>query len=164
MLTVTINDTVVTNELARIAELADDLTPVMNRIRGEVFSPAIAPSWALSGLHSASGELRQAITAWSGKRSAGITLRTRKGRDLVLPKAMTHTKGRSKQAKAKKKILTIKGHSRGGRSVLGHERRNPGAPWGDIPARPFFPDDNILATAAGLIETMITEHIHAVSR
>ena len=151
-------------ELDRIADRARDFSPVMERIRDKVFAPAIGPAWASSGLHELTGELRDATTAWSGKRSAGVTLRTSKGKDLVLPKAATHTNGRAKQAKVRKKTVRIKAHTRGGKSVGGYERKNLGGPWGDIPARPFFPADEVFTREESKMKTMIEEYLCAAAR
>lgn len=51
--------------------------------------------WVL-GCTSRSGELQRAVVTFAGKVSAGVGIRTVKGRDLVLPKAVTHTFGRKK--------------------------------------------------------------------
>jgi hypothetical protein len=121
-----------------IAKRAEDLSPVMSNIKTFMVAPRAARAWLTSGLQSQSGELRDAITTWSGKVSAGVTLRTKKGRDLVLPKGQVHTYGKKKQAKVKKKQVRVRAHSRAGVNIGEHMRTNPGSPWGDIPARPFF--------------------------
>jgi hypothetical protein len=160
MLTITLTDTA-TAQLDRLGGRMADLSPVMRRIEREMFAPSIGPAWAKSGLKSRSGELRKAATAWHGKVSAGVTLRTRKGRDLVLAKASTHLQGRKKQAFKKKDFIKVAGHTRMGRPVQPFSRKNPGSPWGRISKRPFFPVESQFAIQLATIKNMIATYIHA---
>lgn len=108
---------------ASIARLrVKDFSPVMEKISRRYLKTMARRGWSASGLHSISGELKRAITPFDGKRSAGVGLRTSKGRDKVLPKAIAHTYG-------------VKKHS-GKRRSSKTTRRSP---WGTIPARPFMP-------------------------
>lgn len=131
-------------ELARL--LIKDFSPVMTTIKDRFMVPLARASWTASGLHSRSGELEGAITPFAGKVSAGIGVRTVKGRDLVLPKAIVHTYGRKKWA-----------NKRGFNRKTGKSRRR--SPWGDIPARPFTPD-SLPAGYKAEAEQMIVDFIN----
>ena len=128
-----------------LSELADDLTrllvkdfsPVMEKVRARYMSPMAWQAWSRSGLRSHTGELKGAVTPFSGKVSAGIGFRTKRGKDLVLPKVYTHTFGQRRMFKWKKKYMRKNpkrafGTWVGGRGV---------SPWGDVPARPFIPSE-----------------------
>jgi phage gpG-like protein len=123
-----------------------DFSPVMAKIRDRYMEPAAQTAWAGSGLQSRSGELERSITAFAGKVSAGVGVRTIKGRDLVLPKAIVHSFGRKKFAN--KRRLNKKSKK--------YFRRSP---WGDIPARPFTPNELPASTKAAA-EKMIVEFIN----
>jgi|LGOV01.1.fsa_nt_gb phage gpG-like protein len=101
-----------------------DYSPVMQKISDRYLKTMARRGWSGSGLHSVSGELEKAITPFHGKRSAGVGIRTTKGKDKVLPKAITHTYG-----------------ARKGSFPQGPKGRRSGrkSPWGRIPARPFMP-------------------------
>lgn len=131
-------------ELARLR--VRDFTPVMEEIRDVYMAPAAKMAWEASGLHSRSGELEGAVTPFSGTVSSGVGIRTVKGRDLVLPKAITHTYGRKKFSN-KRRI---------NRKTGKYRRRSP---WGDIPARPFTPEE-LSGTAKAGAEKMIVEFIN----
>lgn len=134
----------VAEELARLR--VKDFTPVMEAIKQRFMEPMAHASWAASGLHSRTGELEGAITPFSGKVSAGVGVRTTKGRDLVLPKAIVHTYGRKKWA-------SKRGFNRKTKQA---KRRSP---WGDIPARPFIPQD-MPAGYKAAAEQMIVDFIN----
>lgn len=135
---------VVAEELARFR--IKDFSPVMETIRQSYMVPAARSAWAGSGLVSRSGELESAITPFSGKVSAGVGIRTVKGRDLVLPKAAVHTFGRKKFANKRRR----------NKKTGKYFRRSP---WGDIPARPFTPD-NLPAAAKAGAEQLIVDFIN----
>jgi len=134
----------VTEELARLR--IKDFSPVMAQIKDRFMAPAARAAWAASGLHSRSGELEGAVTPFAGKVSAGVGVRTIKGRDLVLPKAIVHTYGRKKWANKR----TIN------RKTGKYKRRSP---WGDIQARPFTPNE-LPAGAKAEAEQMIVDFIN----
>jgi hypothetical protein len=132
----------VTAGLLKKAKKAGDLSPVMRSFARDVLSPLKGQSWRSSGLHEKSGELRDAVQVWSGKRSAGITLRTEPGHDLIIAKATTHQSGARKDSfrNQKKLAYRVKGYTtRGGRNVKGYAKRRVVSPWGNIPKRQFFP-------------------------
>lgn len=135
MSNVTVNENV-TKKLRRLLRIARNLAPAMRRIERRILMAPIAGAWQRSGLRARSHELRRAVQAWSGKRSAGLSLRNV---GLARAKARTHTYGAHKQ----------QWHGRGAfkteypvfrKSGRAFMRKNPGSPWGAIPARPFFPD------------------------
>lgn len=135
---------VVAEELARLR--IKDFSPVMQTIRDRYMQPASRSAWAGSGLVSRSGELEAAITPFAGKVSAGVGIRTVKGKDLVLPKAVVHTFGRKKFANKRRR----------NKKTGKYFRRSP---WGDIPARPFTPDTLPSSAKAGA-EQLIVEFIN----
>jgi len=145
-----VNDDGVVDALRRLAKRSEDLSPIMRKIEQEVFAPEAEAAWAASGLHSKSGELKSAITPFAGKVSSGVGLRSYKGRDLVWPKAVTHTFGR-------KKGSNKPGRSRVRRMFL----RKYQTPWGDIPARPFIPSESDIRARSGRIMKLIEEYINA---
>lgn len=150
-----------TPELKRIAERGHDFTHVMAQIENVILKPMKSLAWSSSGLHSRSGELERAIDTWHGKSSAGITLRSKAGRDLILPKAATHTGGADKGSfgKQRKSAYKVKGYSSRGRTVKAYTKRNGVFPWGDIPARKFFPEEQDLERQRPAIIAMIGEHL-----
>lgn len=134
-------------ELRRL--VVKDFTPVMEQIRDKFMVPAAKTAWAASGLQSRSGELEAAITPFAGKTSAGVGVRTIKGRDLVLPKAIVHTFGRKKFANKRRR----------NRKTGKDFRRSP---WGDIPARPFTPtsmSSAVLKTAEQMVVEFINDRL-----
>lgn len=135
---------VVAEELARLR--VKDFTPVMQQIQAKYMEPAAAAAWDGSGLHSRSGELQRAVVTFAGKVSAGVGIRTVKGRDLVLPKAVTHTFGRKKFTNKRRR----------NRKTGKLFRRSP---WGDIPAREFTPS-SLPPSASAEVQTMIVEYIN----
>lgn len=155
----------VRHDLEQILAKAEDISPVMQKVRLTLLAPKAKAAWQKSGLKSRTGQLEQAITPWSGKRSTGVTLRTKRGRDLVLPKASIHMSGAKKQKWKKKQTGKVKAHKRGWSSVSEYERRNPGSPWGDIKARPFFLKRNALSAAEQTtIAAMVERHILAKAK
>jgi hypothetical protein len=136
---------VLADELQRL--LVRDFTPVMAKIRDRYMEPLARSAWASSGLKSRTGELAGAVTPFAGKVSAGIGLRTTKGKDLVLAKAYAHTFGR-KKASSKRGV---------NRKTRKYKRPSP---WGDIPARPFIPSA-LPSHLREPIENMIKEYIRA---
>ena len=133
------------DELSRL--LVRDFTPVMTKIRDRYMAPLAERAWAESGLHVRTGELKGAITPFAGKVSAGIGLRTSRGKDLVLAKATTHAFGR-KKGEAKRRM-----------SRKTKKLKRP-SPWGDVPARPFTPDA-LPAAMVEPIQDLIREYIRA---
>ncbi len=152
----------VNQALDRLGRAALDFSPAMRRIEKEVIAPLIGPAWQISGLIARSGALRNAVTPWSGKRSAGVTLRAGRGsydKELVHAKAATHTFGREKWSN-KQGYRRSKYRGRKKRYLLKKKRRSP---WGDIPARPFFPKESTLLQLQGRMEEIIQEHLHAAT-
>lgn len=150
-----------TPALKRIAKRGDDLMPVMDRIENEIMKPMRTAAWGSSGLRSRSGELRNAIATWHGKYSAGITLRSKAGRDLILPKAATHMGGAKKGSfgRQRKSAFKVKGYFANGRRVKAYTKKAGVFPWGDIQARVFFPEEVALERKRSAIIAMIKEHI-----
>lgn len=136
-----------TAAIEQLVKQGKDLAPAMAEIKRSVFSGLAVRSWGRSGLHVQSGELLRSITPFSGKVSAGIGLRSKKGRDLVWPKAVTHTFGR-KKGSSKRRM---------GRN--GKYRRL--SPWGDIPARPFIPVETDVRVFEQHITRIIEDHLNA---
>lgn len=145
-----IKDHGVSDALRKLAQRCSDLSPVMRKIEREVFEPAARSAWASSGLRSKSGELKSAITPFAGKVSSGVGLRSYKGKDLVWPKAVTHTFGR-KKGSAKPRSSRVR------RLFL----RKYQSPWGDIPARPFIPSEADVRSHGNKIINLIEEYINA---
>lgn len=135
---------VMAEELARLR--IKDFSPVMERIEDRFIKPAAAAAWSGSGLHSRSGELHKSVVTFSGKVSAGVGIRTVKGRDLVLPKAITHTFGRKKFTNRRRR----------NRKTGKMFRRSP---WGDIPAREFTPN-SLPPSVSAEVQSMIVEYIN----
>ena len=161
----------VTRSLDLLGRAALDLGPAMRRIEKEIISPLIGPAWQRSGLIARSGALRDAVTPWSGKRSAGVTLKARRGsydKGLVHAKAAAHTLGRKKWSskravykaglRVSKKTGKLKWSKRAHREWVEVK-----SPWGDIPARPFFPKESTLLQLQGRMEEIIQEHLHAAT-
>ena len=155
-----------TPTLQRMLKKGHDFSPVMARVEREIFAPLKLTAWGRSGLHSISGELFRAVETWHGKSSAGVTLKKKKAFDLVPPKAVTHTYGRKKFSnKQGYKRIKIRGYDkrrgedRHAKYVFGEKRRSP---WGDIPARPFFPTKRDFDLKQKIIFRMIQEHLSNV--
>lgn len=135
-----------TPELQKLVKRARNLSPAMRQVEGQVMGHLKRKAWAGSGLKSRSGELYGAIEVWHGKKSAGVAVHKPPGRNLVLPKAVTHMEGRDKhqfRLKPRRKVSAhYRKHHRSGKRhrVSEHMRRNLGGPRGDIPARRFLPD------------------------
>lgn len=139
-----------------------DFSPVTKTIEKVFLATAKRRAWSASGLKSRTGELKGAVTSFSGKVSFGVGLRTKKGEDLVLAKAATHTFGRAKWSnKQDSKRIKVRGYDR----RRGEERhakyiyvKKRRSPFGDIPARPFMPQ--ILPDReVRRIEEMLTDYI-----
>lgn len=146
-----------TKRLRKLLRVARNLAPAMRQIERRVLMVPIAGAWQRSGLRARSHELRKAVQAWSGRRSAGLSLRSKRGRDLVLPKAYTHTFGAHKQQwHGKGKNRASYKVTRGGSTF---DRKNPGSPWGAIPARPFFPDTGRFTAQRDRMGEIITRFI-----
>jgi len=165
-----VNDRVVLDALARLAKKASDLSPLMQRIEKEVFKPAAESSWSRSGLQSRSGALKNAITPFSGKMSAGVGLRAKGGRrdkGLVFAKAHTHTFGRkkwsSKRAVFKAGLrMGSKGKLKWSNKIMASRTwRQVKSPWGDIQARPFIPSVSDISGKNAKIMKLIEEYINA---
>ena len=112
----------------------------MRKIENEVMKPLKSRAWKGSGLKARSGELRDAIQTWHGKKSAGISIRTSPGKDLVIPKAVFHSEGAKRGQYRNKDRYKVSRYSRRGKNVKAHTRRNAGAPWADVKARKFIPE------------------------
>ena len=150
--------------LQRMAKHITNFKPVMARVENEVFKPLRITAWGRSGLRSRSGELFAAVKTWHGERSAGVTLKSDRGHDLILPKAMTQTQGAKKNAfsRRRKKQWKVKGYSRRGVKVKAHTKSKGPLPWGDIPARQFMPKDRDLEQHKAAIGRMTEEYIQDV--
>lgn len=127
-------------ELQRLLKKSRNLKPAMKKIENEVMQPLKSRAWKGSGLHSRTGELRDAVQTWHGKKSAGISIRTSPGKDLVIPKAVFHSAGAKRGQYRNKDRYKVRSYSRRGRNVRAHSRRNGGAPWGNVKARRFIPE------------------------
>jgi len=163
MISVDVNDHI-SPSLQRMAKNISDFRPVMARVEKEIFKPLRLAHWGRSGLRSRSGELFASVETWHGKRSAGVSLKTKAGHDLVIPKAMTQSRGAKKNAfsKRRKKQWKIKSHIRRGVKISAHVKSKGPLPWGDIPARPFMPEDQDLKQHQSAIGKMVGEYIQDV--
>lgn len=126
-------------KLDRLVKKSRNLTPVMRSIEDRVMVPLRLGSWSRSGLHEKSGELKRSIQTFHGKKSAGVSVHTVPGHDLIIPKAITQTRGAKKHAFRRYSRSKIRSHTRSGRRISAYTRSNQGAPWGTIKARPFIP-------------------------
>lgn len=127
-------------DLSRRIKRARDMRPAMKEVERQVMQPLRASAWKSSGLKSRSGELKKSVVTFAGKKSAGISVHTTPGHDLVIPKAVTLSEGRRRREHRKRDRTAVKSHTRKGRRISGYVRRNVGSPWGNIKARPFIPD------------------------
>lgn len=141
-------------DLARLAQALRDMRPAMRRIEREIFRPLAETAWMQGGVQSRTGELRRAVTPWSGKFSAGVTIRRRSG-GKVIPKAALLQKG-AKKHKYKKRARYTVFHPRTNRPFA---RTNPGSPWGRVKKRAFFPTRQDLMGKTSRIELVIAEYL-----
>ena len=144
----------ITPELEQLAAQAEDMSPAMRKIERRLLAPSIYPAWSRSGLRQKTGELRKAVAGWHGKKSAGITLKTRPGKDLVLPKAHMHMSGKEKHQHKKKDDYKLR--SKKGKTF---KRKNLGAPWGNVQARPFLPEANRLRAHQDKMAELIKKYL-----
>lgn len=154
-----------TPTLQRLLNKGHDFTPVMTRVEREIFAPLRLSSWGSSGLTSRSGELFKAVDTWHGKTSAGVTLRSDAGKDLILPKAATHTRGAKRgsfEANRAKGYRVKRYTTKGGRKVKAYLKKSYVVPWGNVPAREFFPTAAEIERQQGRIFNMIREHLSNV--
>ncbi|MGV0961862.1 MAG: hypothetical protein ACOYB1_18710 [Limnohabitans sp.] len=163
MITFEVKD-MISPHLARMAKHVSNFTPVMARVEREVLKPLRLTAWGRSGLRSRSGQLFAAVETWHGKRSAGVTLKSDRGHDLILPKAMTQAHGAKKNAfsRRRKKQWKVKSYSRIGLNIRAHVKSKGPLPWGDIPARPFVPDERDLRQHQEKISQMVGGYIQDV--
>ncbi len=144
--------------LRKTVKKTRNLSQVMRKVEQLIMKPLKSMAWQKSGLESRSGELEGAVQTWHGKKSAGVSVHTSPGRDLVIPKATMHTEGAKKGKYRRKQRYRVKTHSRRGKNVRRHERRNAGSPWGNVEARGFIPTGLSAADiqrAAKMIEDFI---------
>lgn len=127
------------DEFAKLLKKTRNLKPAMHEVELLVMRPLKSKAWHGSGLASRSGELEKSVQAWHGKKSTGFGVHRKPGRNLIIPKAVTHTMGARRAQYRKKRQYRVRGYHGGGRAVSGYTRRNAGAPWGNIKARPFIP-------------------------
>lgn len=149
----------VSPELNKILKKAKDVSPAMKEIGNSILKREMWRAWYGSGLTSRSGELRSAIKTFFGKRSAGVSVKKPKGRNLVIPKAITHAGGRAAHTFRKKTEYKVSAHMRGGKQIDEYTRKNVGAPWGDIEARPFIPD-NLSSGDQRRVLDILRRHLH----
>jgi hypothetical protein len=125
--------------LEKLIRKTRDLTPAMKEVELLVMRPLKYKAWRESGLTSRSGELEDSVQTWHGKKSAGISVKTLPGKDLVIPKAVTQMSGRKSGSATRKRHYRVRKYNRGAVAVGSYTRTSSGSPWGDIPARPFIP-------------------------
>lgn len=145
-------------ELRKLAKKTRNLRPAMRKIEALVMKPLKERKWRASGLESHSGELEEAVQTWHGKKSAGVAIRKPRGRNLVLAKASRHMEGSKKHQFRKRSRTKVNKYTREGRRVRSYSRKNVGAPWGLVQARPFLPSRLSAASvrqAARIIERFI---------
>ena len=140
-------------DLARLAQALRDMKPALKRIEREILRPLAETAWMQGGVQSRTGELRQAITPWSGKRQAGVTIR--RGSGLAIPKAGLLMKG-AKKHKFKKRAKYTVFHPRTNRPFA---RKNLGSPWGRVRKRAFFPTRQELMGKTNRIELILAEFL-----
>ena len=139
--------------LRRLLRTANNLEPAMRRIEQRCLKSTIPLSWARSGLKARTGELKRAVRSEAGKKRARIVVDTVRGRDLVLPKVSAHEYGMAKGAYSRKRKVKV---TRKGKTFT---RKNPGAPWGDVPARPFLPDAGRILAQKERMRRMIEQYL-----
>lgn len=147
-----VTDTV-TLALRRLARSVSNLQPVMRQIEQRCLKTAVPLSWARSGLKARTGELKRAVRTEATRRQAKIIVDTTRGRDLVLPKLFAHEYGMAKGAYRRKARVKV---TRKGKTFT---RRNPGAPWGDVRARPFLPDAGRILAQKERMRRMIEQYL-----
>jgi len=166
MITINIDDKI-SPALARLARNATSMAPAMQKIESRILKPLRLSALGSSGITPRTGELFAAVDTWSGRVSAGITLRSKPGKDLIIPKASTMMKGAQKNSygRRRKKQWTVKAYSRttasGTFTVQRHSKSKGPLPWGNIPARPFFPKEQQLVGRMADISAIISEHLTA---
>jgi hypothetical protein len=150
--------------LDQLGRRSQDFSAVFARVEDEILKPMRRAAWVASGLHSITGELEGAVAPWHGKVSAGITLKRKKDYDLVPPKAVTHTFGRkkfsNKQGYERTRVKRYDRRRGEDRHAEYSYRKRKRSPWGDIPARPFFPEAQVLAAHKTRVLAMIEEYLH----
>lgn len=146
--------------MLKLLKKSRNMKKAMQQIETRVIKPMAEVEWSTSGLKSRSGELKHSVVTFSGKKSAGLSVHTSPGHDLIIPKAVTHTRGAKRHEFRRKQRITVKRYSRKGRTVSGHARRNRGAPWGKIPVRRFIPTKfNAIQTAR--VVKILKDYINA---
>lgn len=144
--------------LLKLVKRSRNLKGAMADIERQVLAPKKAAAWQRSGLKSDSGELEDSVTLWHGKKSAGVTVKSKPGHDKVIPKATLHVQGARKGHYVKHSRIRVKSHTRSGRRVSGYTRKNIGSPWGNVPARDFLPRSFSFADKRR-IETIIRRYV-----
>jgi len=119
---------------------AKDLSPVMRKIERDIMARQRIQAWNRSGLNSNTGKLKKSIKTWSGKTSAGVSVKTSGPDDWQqIAKAGQHMAGRKKgKQRRRRRKLRVKSYTRNGKKVRSYMRKSL-SPWGDIKARPFMP-------------------------
>jgi len=151
-----------TPELQALLKKAKNLRPVFRQVEKNIMAPLAMTAWGRSGLKSQTGELKGAITPWAGRYSVGVTLRQKKGADLIAAKGHTHMKGRKKGKGYKNRGLPrktiVRSYLRQGHPVKKYARLTQ-PPWGDIPSRPFFVTKADVAAQMSKINQMLLEYL-----
>lgn len=130
----------ITPELRRLLKKSGDLTPALKDIEHQVMRPLKLRAWDASGIRSRTGELKDSVVTFHGKRSAGVSVHTSPGKDLIIPKAHTLSKGVQRHQYRIRKTPLVRAYRRLGKMIAPHKRIIIGAPFGDIQARPFVPE------------------------
>ncbi len=125
-----------TPALLELTKKVKDLSRPMRDIERQVMRPLKERAWKSSGLKKESGDLRDSVKTFSGKKSAGVGL---KAQGLVAGRAVLLNQGAKKNQYRRKRKIKIRAHSRQGRAVAEHTRRNNGSPWGKIKKSQFIP-------------------------
>lgn len=146
-------------EMDMLLKKTRNLKKAMKQVEQRVFNPLRRKAWARSGLQSQSGELKNSVEAWSGKKSAGVSVHSNAGSDLVIPKGLTHMRGARRHEFKKRNRATVKSHGRAGQSVRSHQRRNTGSPWGDVKKRQFIPQ-RLSGSDTQKIVKILMDHIN----
>lgn len=144
----------ITPAMKRKLKRTRDMSSAMRKIETTVIRPLRSRAWSGSGLESQSGELKDSVTTFHGKKSAGLSVRSKAGHDLIIPKAVTHLRGAKRYAFRKKSRARVKSHHRDGAKVRSYSRRNPGSPWGRIKKRGFLPTKFSTADIARITQTL----------
>lgn len=155
--TLTVNDGI-SPVLLRLVKKSRDMSPVMRQVKTGVILPKKLEAWQKSGLVSRTGELEDAVELWHGKKSAGVSVKSTPGHDLVIPKAVFHTSGARKHQYKKKGRVRVARHSRAGRRVRSYSRKNHGSPWGAVKARKFLPT-SFSTVDKKRIEALLRRHL-----